>query len=507
MTGTSGIATRTVGIDFNTASKSSGVFSLGVASRGKIIVRGNFKIDGVNSPAEAGMFSSSSEVVAIEARGNPNIGGDLFVTSGSTGSIYIQGNAEVGGESDIYEIYEHHVHLNTEKPEFPEIDATPFASMTTAIIDGSTNLNGNLVFNNLCIKAGTNPDFHGNLVLNGIVYVEVPNKVSFHGNTDVNGFIVTQDASALNIEDNQIEFRGNIHLIGVEVLPDTPKFAEVKEQAGTALLAPGFGITFRGTNKGINGTIAADQLTFRGNSIVGGQMTGTILGLKDLEMDLRGNTKILVNHEVGDMAPAGFKHSLDLTTIPKFIRRGPTGLMCRSRQVSHNANEARFLFPCPDAHSQAVTNRRPSALLVFSQRLQVGKGDFHLKHAGLNDGQILVLMEADERSAFVKRYDKDLLARLGGKDRFAVGACPVVFGASADHGPVFEVLFWAAGRFAFLLARPGAAVLGTAHVQGARSERSGLGKQFLQIDLHRTLVRTYHGVQARKVDFFQPARP
>ena len=67
-------------------------------------------------------------------------------------------------------------------------------------------------------------------------------------------------------------------------------------------------MTFRGNNDGINGLIAADQLTFRGNTSLGGELTGMILGLADHPMSLRGNTTITINREEGDYTPIGFKY-------------------------------------------------------------------------------------------------------------------------------------------------------------------------------------------------------
>ena len=89
----------------------------------------------------------------------------------------------------------------------------------------------------------------------------------------------------------------------------------MKAADGTAIVAPGFGLTFRGTTNTINGVIAADQLSFMGNSNISGNMTGTILGLKNLDMTLAGNTTIQIQRQDSGIVPAGFDHSLGLSVV------------------------------------------------------------------------------------------------------------------------------------------------------------------------------------------------
>jgi hypothetical protein len=194
------------------------------------------------------------------------------------------------------------------EPDFPELDLTPFPGLTTNVVDGSTQTSGNKTFENIHVLPGANPTFNGNITINGIIYIEAPNKVKFNGNLVINGFVVTSDGGDLPLSGNQLTFNGNVSVPGVDALPDTEEFEDVKEHEGTAILAPGFGVTFSGNNSGINGMIAADQLTFRGNSSLGGELTGTILGLADLPMSLRGNTTITINREDAVDLPTGFKY-------------------------------------------------------------------------------------------------------------------------------------------------------------------------------------------------------
>lgn len=314
--GTAGGIRRRVSVNLKLQAKPPLIFDYGVASKGTIDIRGNAKIMSMSEAEDASIFSASGATTVIDASGNATIAGDLYTCAEDFSAIDLCGNVKVGGESDKDEILEHHTHLGLEEPEFPELDLEPYPALTTTVIDASTPTSGNRTFDNPHILPGTNPTFSGNTTLNGIVYIEAPNDVKFAGNVILNGFIVTSDGGSLPLSGNQITFTGNVSVPGVDALPDILDFADVKEYTGTAILAPGFGVTFGGNNSGINGLLAADQFTFRGNSTLGGELTGMILGLKDLPMSLRGNTTITINRPDDDYTPTGFKYSAVFEVIP-----------------------------------------------------------------------------------------------------------------------------------------------------------------------------------------------
>ena len=309
VTGSAGGMSRLVSLDLRLKPASPALFDYGVASRGSIEIKGNAKILSISETADASIFSAADDSTVIQANGNAKVAGDLYVCNDDISTINLTGNVEVGGETDTDEIFANHTHLNQDDPDFPELDLTPFDGLTTTVIDGSTPTGGDITFENARILPNVNPTFSGNITFNGIVYVEAPNKVKFTGNLVVNGFIVTSDGSSLPLSDNQLTFTGNVSVPGVDALPDTAEFTAIKALTGTAILAPGFGVTFTGNNSGIDGLIAADQLTFRGNTSLGGELTGMILGLTDLPMSLRGNTKITINRQDDDYTPVGFKYS------------------------------------------------------------------------------------------------------------------------------------------------------------------------------------------------------
>jgi len=321
--GTNGMASRTVSLDMKMAAVSADAFNFAIASKGGIAVSGSATIDGMLSAKDANILSVSQDAFAISIGGSATVGGDLFLTADGEDSVYLQGGGlSVGGTSDINEIVGEHVHRLPEEPDFPALDLTPFAALATNVIDSSTDLSGpGLVVNNARIAAGTNPEFKQDTVINGVLYIEMPNEVTFKSKAVLNAIIVTEDATG-QAGTNKLAFKGQVSAPGVQSLPDTEEFAAVKAQDGTIILAPGFGVQFCGAVNSINGTIAADQFSFLGNSNISGEIAGTIIGLSSKDLVMSGNATILVNKKDADDTPAGFVHFKGVSVIPNTYSEG-----------------------------------------------------------------------------------------------------------------------------------------------------------------------------------------
>ena len=318
VTGRCGAAKRRVSVSLNRTPRPAEAFEYGIASKGSIFISGSGTVEGANTGQEATVFSMSNQPVAIEAGGKATIGGDLYVTNEDEASILLAGKGlSVAGETDIFTIIKKHAHFGVEPPEFPEIDVAPIASLATGFIDVDTKLpEGDLVLNNIRIKPGTDPVFGSNTTINGVLVIESPNTVIFEAGTVINGIVVCEDDGAEDIVNKQLEFQGHVSAPGVEALPDIPMFEEVKKHVGTVVLAPGYGVTFRGTTNSINGTIAADQFAFLGATDISGELNGMILGLSDREMILEGNATLRINRQTDVETPAGFVHLIGLVVAP-----------------------------------------------------------------------------------------------------------------------------------------------------------------------------------------------
>ena len=308
--GSFGGVTRYLSMDLMLVSKPAAVFDYGLASRGQISIFGNARVLGVNDPTEASIISvTKSHLDALCLDGHAEVRGDLYA-AGTDTYVSISGSPTVAGTQDLAEIAKH-VHNNVEEPDFPEIDTAPIAALATSTLQPSDPTNKN-VYNNLRIPAGTNPNFTSDVVLNGVVYIEAPNDVKFEGKCTINGIVVTEE-SGEPISTCQLRFAGHVEAGGVEALPETSEFADVKEQTGTFILAPGFGVTFAGNFSAINGSIAADQLTFTGTAE--GTVKGSVVGLKDLPTSIGGNVDIFVDRSDTENDAAGFVKSFALDPV------------------------------------------------------------------------------------------------------------------------------------------------------------------------------------------------
>lgn len=308
---------RGVGIEVEPAVGRSAVFDFGIASKGKITMTGNSRITGVNDPHEADILSATySDPEAVAITGNCTVGGDI-ATSNPDSYVSVTGNPHIGGETNWDKIQEH-IHIGIGDVEFPEVDGSVFEPFATNIIDSHTSTSGNKSFENIRIKAGTNPTFSGNITIKGVVYIEQPNSVKFTGNLDFTGVVVTEDAGEGNFAQNNIQFTGNMTSQGVENLPDQPQFAALREMPGSFLLAPGFEVKFTGNFGTVNGCMAADRFTLTGNS--GGIVRGPIICYGDTLLAMTGNSHFQIDRSTyGDSIP-GFHAPFKLSVLAETYR-------------------------------------------------------------------------------------------------------------------------------------------------------------------------------------------
>lgn len=301
VTGTSGGANRTARICLNAITGRSAAFNYGVAARGPIQMKGNAQLLGVNQNNEADLFTAAYVDVAVSLFGSAVIEGDLSL-SDPAGDVDLSSNAVVGGETgaDRWD----HVHKGVGNVEFPEVDPSVFEPFATTLVN-SSNLNslGNTL-TNIRIAAGTNPTFNNDMVINGVVFVEVPNKVTFNGNLSLTGVIVTQDAGHNNTSNNLIKFNGTSNAAGVESLPDTPEFAALKAMPGSFILAPGFEVNMSGNFGVAAGCMAAETFKFSGTTT--GTVKGSIISYGTTTFLETGTAVINIDRSGGTSQPPGF---------------------------------------------------------------------------------------------------------------------------------------------------------------------------------------------------------
>jgi hypothetical protein len=297
-----GVVSRTIQICCNPTTTVSPVFSYGVAARGPISLTGNASLRGANNRQEASLLTTASIVGnEVGLNGNCTVDGDVSVGP-PDGNVGVVGNISIGGATGA--AIWNHVDLGVGDVPFPSIDPNVFAPFATNLVTSATGTTGNKTFTNIRIKAGTNPTFSGNIIIKGVVFIETPNVVRFAGNLNFTGVMVTQDAGSGNTAGNAIHFAGNTTSAGVESLPDTPEFHDLRQVPGTFLLAPGFETEFVGNFGTVNGTMAAEKFTWTGNA--GGVVNGSVLSYGPGTMSLTGNSQITINRSRYSGTPPGF---------------------------------------------------------------------------------------------------------------------------------------------------------------------------------------------------------
>ena len=312
--GSDGIVSRGVGVEARLEAGASLAFANGIISNGPIDVGGNAQVTGVNEAWEANIFTNTSETAAITLGGTAHVHGDAFASNPSA-EVSLSGNSHIAGHDRNSDELGEHVHIGVPPVELPEADPTVFEPFATCVMNPSTRTNGNYTHSNLRIPAGTNPHFSGNYTLRGVIYIESPNEVRFDGNCTIQGVVVTEDAGDDAWDDNVIEFRGNTTIQDVESLPEEPQFSDLRQMPGTFLLAPGFHADFRGNFGVIGGAIAAEHLTFTGNS--GGTIRGSMLNYGTDPLVLWGNSHFQIDQSSSPETPPGFSTSSELVVLPE----------------------------------------------------------------------------------------------------------------------------------------------------------------------------------------------
>jgi Tfp pilus assembly protein PilX len=314
VTGFNGPLSKTISVNYMLAERANTVFNYAVASKGPLSLSGNAELEGVNVSVESSVYiESESSNLALSITGNSQIAGNVSIVNPTAG-VYLQGaNAGIGGQTGQAAI-DNHVSFGAPSSSFPEPDPAYFEHYATNVIDANTNVTLNSTFENVRILAGTNPNFTGHVTLKGIVFIEAPNIVTFGGGTTVTGIIVGNGDFNDNTGTNQINFSGNVASYPVTDLPAEEQFAEVRNETGTFLIAPGFSTSFGGNCNITNGTIAANGIRFYGNA--GGTISGSILNYSDTTTEISGNSDLYFNRSGIIQVPAGFVPEIVLQYDP-----------------------------------------------------------------------------------------------------------------------------------------------------------------------------------------------
>jgi len=314
ITGVYGPLSKTIRVNYKFAERANTVFDFAVASKGPLSLEGNVELEGVNVSVESNVYiESGNSTLALSITGNSQIAGEVSIAN-SLASVYLEGaNAGIGGETG-QDAIDNHVSFGVPPSEFPEPNPSYFEPYVINVVDANTDTSADATFENIRIVAGTNPSFTGQVTLNGVVFIEAPNVVTFSGDTTITGLIVANGDLNDDSGTNQVNFSGNVSSHPVSELPQEDQFAQLRNETGTFLIAPGFSASFGGNFDTLNGSMAANGIRFHGNA--GGIINGSVINYADTEVEITGNSDLSFNRSGIIQVPAGFVPELILQYEP-----------------------------------------------------------------------------------------------------------------------------------------------------------------------------------------------
>ncbi len=305
--GSDGSISRGVQLSYQKAARASAIFNYGVASKGKITTGGASYILGNPDPAMGSVLSTDMADSIPVVIGGKQVSGDISITNPS-GSVSYSG-ASIGGTSDPTQI-PNHIHIGVQPPTFPTIDSSVYTNAVTmsAFTPGARTLSNNY------IPPNTNPSFAANTIIQGVLWIQSPNKVSFGGNLTITGVIVVDNNTTFNAATNQINFTGSVRASGVQNLPNTAAYTNLRSLTGAFILAPGYALNFSGDFGSVAGSIIASQISMTGNAT--GTVQGSVIGVDNQPLTLNGSADITIASTGTSNYPAGVSFGSYYTPLP-----------------------------------------------------------------------------------------------------------------------------------------------------------------------------------------------
>ena len=298
--GTSGEMARTIRVDFSIEPYTFPIFDYGLATKGALNFPQNPTLTGAAENWEADIYIESlSDVLAVQVGGNSNFDGNIDIGN-PLGTVDFQGDVQIAGDHGQTAI-DNHVNIGADQVEFPVPQTAPFQSYATG---GNVNpavltAPGPTLVNQV-IPAGMNPTFTGSVTVQGILFIEQPNVVTFAKNVELQGLIVA-DGNAANPGTNAIKFEGNF---SSGPYPADSQFDAIRQEQGSSIIAPGFGVSFTGNFASVNGVMAASSMYFSANASA--TVKGTMISYSQDPTVVNGNISMNFDRTAMVEIPAGF---------------------------------------------------------------------------------------------------------------------------------------------------------------------------------------------------------
>ena len=281
---------------------------------------GGTYIQGVNEASEGQVYSGyTGKSDTFTLTGGPWIDGPVAAFKSDTpkDQCKFSGNPKIadrglwGGDPTIWDM----VTTGVSGIEFPELYPTVFEPFATNYVtevkpyydrDLDQYIN---TFENVRIMANSNPVIAADATINGVIYIESPNKVTFTAGCQINGVIVTEDGSPYDLKNCKLKFSGGFNLSGVSSLPSDSKWDALRQLTGTSIIAPGFEVEMTGGATAAGGWVACEELRLTGGTVL--SVKGGVMVYGDNVTSLTGGAAIRVDKDgVDEEVPSGFLSEL-----------------------------------------------------------------------------------------------------------------------------------------------------------------------------------------------------
>ena len=269
------------------------VFKYGVTARGKIKLGGDFDLEGEDSDIDGSMYSATIDEfkTPVEVKKRASLSGDLYLAD-TDGNIKVGDKVSIHGTTDPAVYNALYIHRGVKLPEFPQVDTAPFkAFATNTYAGGSKDKDGLDYYANVVIPPNTNPKFDKGTLIEGVLYIKMPNKVTFSEHTIVRGVIVVEkSANPKDYKDskNKIEFKKGSTLYGIETLPASAQFPDaLRNLTGASIIAPDTQVKFSGNSGAWAGSVVVEDMTFSGHAT--GKISGSVVSFGDVKFDKKGS--------------------------------------------------------------------------------------------------------------------------------------------------------------------------------------------------------------------------
>jgi hypothetical protein len=269
--------------------------AFGICSKGPVEMGMNTDLSGITNPKDGSIYSAAIGSLAAPAVscGSGHISGDVSLSPPNTLSSLDLSGTTVDGT----------IRIDAPPVTMPTIDRTPYKSLATTVMNLASPPAG--TYKNIRIPPNTNPTFNDSVTIQGVMYVQAPNKIYFNNNCTFAGVMVADDPPAGSLDaDNYIYFKNNMTFSGVGQLPDTSDFSQLRKLPGSSILCPGFTMEFKNNMNSVAGILALKSLIAKNN--VNSTIYGSVLIYGNTGLDFKNNSDLNIQLS-GSTPPAGFE--------------------------------------------------------------------------------------------------------------------------------------------------------------------------------------------------------